>query len=152
MAVLDIERDQIGPSVRPGYRHTRRPTAGSRPGPDRPGGAPMRHGGTGVMMSRASHRPRPITPTTTVMLALTAAAITVWLGVVAQFGGVGAGAQETPTELAVVHVESGESLQQLAQRVAPEAPVGAVVDRIRELNSLSSVALEAGQTLVAPVG
>ena len=31
-----------------------------------PGGAPMRYRGTGVLMSRASHRRRPITPVTTV--------------------------------------------------------------------------------------
>ena len=48
----------------------------------------MRYRGPGVVMSRASHRPRPITPAKTVGLALIAAAITVWLGVVAQFGGV----------------------------------------------------------------
>ena len=38
-------------------------------------------------MSTASHRPRPITPATTVALALLAAVITVWLGLVAHFGG-----------------------------------------------------------------
>ena len=38
-------------------------------------------------MSRASHRRRPITPLSTVLLALVAAAITVWLGLVVQLGG-----------------------------------------------------------------
>ena len=88
------------------------------------------------------------------MLALVAAAITVWLGLVAQFGGVVVGDRrhQVPGRLAVVQVQTGESLQQVAQRVAPDAPVADVVDRIRELNELESVALDAGQTLIAPVG
>jgi hypothetical protein len=35
--------------------------------------------------------------------------------------------------------------------VAPDAPVGAVVDQIRDLNKLDSAAVDAGQTLIAPV-
>jgi predicted Zn-dependent protease len=106
-------------------------------------------------MSRASHRRRPITPATTVGLALLAALITVWLGVVAQFGGVvGATTSSTPVPdaLALIQVQAGETLQQVAHRVAPDAPVAHVVDRIRELNQLESTSLEAGQTLIAPVG
>jgi hypothetical protein len=104
-------------------------------------------------MSRASHRRRPITPGATVLLALVAAAITVWLGLVAQFGGVvGATPAAVPDRLAVVQVQTGENLHQVAQRVAPGAPVGEVADRIRELNQLDSVALDVGQTLIAPVG
>ena len=103
-------------------------------------------------MSRASHRPRPITPTTTVVLALLAAAITVWLGLVAQVGGVVGTSAPVPNQLAVVQVQTGETLQQVARRVAPDAPVGQVVERIRELNQLDSAALDAGQTLIAPIG
>jgi hypothetical protein len=135
--------------VGPGFRavDTRR-----RPRSARPGGVPMRYRGTGVLMSRASHRRRPITPVTTVLLALTAAAITVWLGLVAQLGGVAGGDAPVPARLAVVQVQTGETLQHVAARVAPDAPVGQVVERIRELNQLESVALDAGQTLIAPVG
>jgi predicted Zn-dependent protease len=114
----------------------------------------MRYRGPGVVMSRASHRRRPITPATTVGLALLAALITLWLGVVAQFGGV-VGTNSSapmPDTLAVVQVQAGETLQQVAHRVAPDAPVGHVVDRIRELNQLQSASLDAGQTLIAPVG
>ncbi|MBU9764674.1 LysM peptidoglycan-binding domain-containing protein [Mycobacterium sp. TNTM28] len=103
-------------------------------------------------MSRASHRSRPITPLTTVLLALVAAGITVWLGLVAQFGGVLGAEAPTPTELAVVQVKSGESLQQVARRVAPNTPVAQVVEQIRDLNQLESAAVDAGQTLLAPVG
>jgi predicted Zn-dependent protease len=108
-------------------------------------------------MSNASHRARPITPVTTVALALVAAGITVWLGFVAHFGGMLHSAAEKaavqmPDQLAVVRVESGETLQRLAARVAPDAPTGQVVARIRELNELTSSSVTAGQTLIAPVG
>ena len=39
-----------------------------------------------------------------------------------------------PDRLAVVRVEAGESLQDVAARVAPDAPARQVADRIRELN------------------
>jgi len=149
MTILDTRQTQANPAVRSGRRAT--VPARRRPRPHRPSGAAVRHRGTGVMMSRASHR-RPITPVKTVVLALVAAAITVWLGLVAQFGGVTGGTAAVPAQLAVVQVQAGETLQQVAQRVAPGAPVGQVVDRIRELNELDSVAVDAGQTLIAPVG
>ena len=136
------------PVVRPGFRpvDTRR-----RPRSKRPAVAPMRYRGTGVLMSRAPHRRRPITPATTAVLALIASGITVWLGLVAQFGGVTGGDAPVPDRLAVIQVQTGETLQQVAHRVAPDAPVGQVVERIRQLNQLDSVALDAGQTLIAPI-
>jgi hypothetical protein len=148
MTILDTREIQAAPAVRPGFRpaDTRR-----RPRSNRPAVAPMRYRGTGVRMSRVSHR-RPITPATTVVLALIAAGITVWLGLVAQFGGVTGGDAPVPARLAVIQVQTGETLQQVAHRVAPDAPVGQVVERIRELNQLESMALDAGQTLIAPIG
>lgn len=122
-----------------------------RPQRRRPAGAPLRHHGTGVLMSRASHRRRPITPLATVLLALVAATITVWLGLVAQMGESVDSPAPAVGQLAVVQVQMGESLQQLARRVAPDAPVAAVVHQIRELNELDSAAVDAGQTLIAPV-
>lgn len=124
-----------------------------RPQVRRPAGAPLGYRGTGVLMSRASHRRRPITPATTVVLALIAAAITVWLGLVANVGGsVTETSVQVPTRLSVVQVQSGETLQHVAQRVAPDAPVDSVVDRIRELNKLDTAAVAAGRTLIAPIG
>jgi hypothetical protein len=141
--------------VRPAGRRGRPGPRG--PQPSRPVAAPPRYRGTGVLMSTAPHRPRPITPATTVTLALLAAAITVWLGLVAHFGGMLHGgteqaAAQIPDRLAVVRVEPGETLQHLAARVAPDAPAGQVAARIRELNELDSAAVTAGQTLIAPVG
>jgi predicted Zn-dependent protease len=133
-----------------------RPTS-QGPRPRRPAGAPARYRATGVAMSTTPHGQRAVRPATTVALALLAAAITVWLGLVAQFSetvrGTGdAGPAHIPDRLAVVRVEAGETVQQLAARVAPGAPVAQVVERIRELNGLDSVAPAAGQTLIAPVG
>ena len=141
--------------VRPAGRSGRPASRG--PQPCRPVAAAPRYRGTGVLMSHASHRPRPITPATTVALAMVAAGITVWLGFVAHFGGMlhsgpEKAAVQMPDRLAVVRVESGETLQRLAARVAPDAPTGQVVARIRELNELTSSAVTAGQTLIAPVG
>ena len=82
---------------------------------------------------------------------MVAAGITVWLGLVAQFGGVVGESAPVPGRLAVVQVQTGETLQQVAGRVAPDAPVSSVVDRIRELNQLDTVAIHAGQTLIAPI-
>ncbi|MGB3483935.1 MAG: LysM peptidoglycan-binding domain-containing protein, partial [Mycobacterium sp.] len=120
----------------------------------RPAGAPPRRSGAGVLMSRAPHRrQRSITPATTVGLALLAALITVWLGAVAQFGEAIQGATVPgPGKLAVVQVQSGETLQTVAVRVAPDMPVGQTVKQIRELNQLDGAAVNAGQTLIAPVG
>lgn len=142
--------------VRPGGPHGRPGPRGPRPA--RPAAPSPRYRGTGVLMSTASHRPRPITPATTVALSLVAAAVTVWLGLVAHFGGMlhagpeQAARRQMPDRLAVVRVEPGETLQHVAARVAPDAPIGQVAARIRELNDLDSPAVVAGQTLIAPVG
>lgn len=130
-----------------------------RPGPSRPAGAPPRYYGTGVAMSVAPHRTRrrPVTVATTVGLALVAGIITLWLGLVANIGQAVNGdspgsAASVPDRLAVVRVEPGESLQDVAHRVAPDAPARQVAQRIRELNDLNSPSVAAGQTLIAPVG
>ena len=127
------------------------------PGPTRPAGAPLRYHGTGVAMSVAPHGRRPATVATTVGLALLAGVVTLWLGLVAHLGQMANGdsassAAHVPDSLAVVRVEPGESIQDVAARVAPDAPATQVVQRIRELNDLGSPTLVAGQTLIAPVG
>ncbi|HYB81606.1 MAG TPA: LysM peptidoglycan-binding domain-containing protein [Mycobacterium sp.] len=126
-----------------------------RPGPPRPAGTPARYHGTGVATSVAPHRRRPVTVATTLGLALAAGMTTLWLGLVANIGQLVNGdsaAAHVPDRLAVVRVEAGESLQDVAHRVAPGAPAHQVAERIRELNDLNSPALVAGQTLIAPVG
>lgn len=56
-----------------------------------------------------------------------------------------------PGATAVVQVRGGESLGQLAARVAPQARVDQVVERIVELNALEGAGVHAGQSLVVPV-
>jgi len=131
--------------------------AGIRPAgvlmPVRPAGSPMRYRGTGVMVSRAPHSRRPVSTAVTIALAGLAALITLWLGSLAEFSGERAAATvRPPDQLAVVQVQAGETLQQLAGRVAPGASAMAVAERIRDLNKLDSAAIDAGQTLIAPVG
>ena len=111
----------------------------------------MVYRGTGVTVSRAPHRRRPVSVAVTIALAVAAALITLWLGAFGQAGGIGGRTPVQPERLAVVQVQTGENLQRLATRVAPGEPVGQVVERIRELNKLPSSALDAGQTLIAPV-
>lgn len=126
-----------------------------RPVPTRPAVAALHYRGTGVPMSYAPHTRRQVSTSVTVALAGVAALITLWLGALAQSGAqrsaAPALASVVPDGLAVVQVNAGETLQQLAGRVAPDAPVDQVVERIRELNKLDSVSLNAGRTLIAPV-
>jgi hypothetical protein len=54
-----------------------------------------------------------------------------------------------PTETTVVRVKPGESLWELAGRVAPASDASAVVERIRELNDVEG-AVHPGQPLTVP--
>ncbi|AWV47711.1 hypothetical protein JK2ML_1004 [Mycobacterium leprae Kyoto-2] len=133
-------------------------SAGSRrPAPSRSASAPMRYSGASVAMLVAPHRGRTVSLAKTIGLALLAGMITLWLGLMADVSQVIDGdatgfVTHVPNRLAVVRVEAGESLQDVAARVAPDAPVRQVSERIRELNVLDSSMLVAGQTLIAPVG
>jgi LysM repeat protein len=124
-----------------------------RSSPVRPDIAPLQYRGTGASRSQVVHARRPVSTAVTVALAGMAALITLWLGSLSH---VSAGRAATPAvssdQLAVVRVQAGETLQHLAGRVAPGAPVEQVVSRIRELNKLDSGAVDAGQTLIAPLG
>jgi len=62
----------------------------------------------------------------------------------------GAGEASVPERTSVVHVERGESLWELAGRVAPASDTQAVVDRIRELNGGLAGDLRPGQPLTVP--
>jgi LysM domain len=152
---IDVRRPGNGPVLRSRYDRDV-PARSRRPGPSRPAGSPMRYHGAGVVMSVAPHRRRPATLATTVGLALLAGVITLWLGLIAHFGEMANGEAtdspaHVPGRLAVVRVEPGESIQDVAARVAPDAPARQVAERIRELNDLHSPTLSAGQTLIAPV-
>ena len=128
-----------------------RPTAAAMS--TRPATAPLRHRGTGIAVSCAPHPQRRVSTSVTVALAGLAALITLWLGSVAQYSSERSAAPlPTPDQLAVVQVQPGETLQQLAERVAPGVSAVEMAERIRNLNKLGSAAVDAGQTLIAPVG
>jgi 4-amino-4-deoxy-L-arabinose transferase-like glycosyltransferase len=131
-----------------------RPVArANRPVPARPSVAPLSYHGNAVPMSQAAHRRRPVSTSVTIALAVLAALITLWLGALAHLSGNRVAAPAgTADQLAVVQVQAGETLQQVARRVAPDAPVSQVVERIRALNKLDSVSVDVGQTLIAPIG
>ena len=134
-------RDQVG------YRRGR-----AVPVTVRPNRGALVYRGTGVRVSRAPHGPRPVSVMMTVTLAGLAALVTVWLVALAQSRSADVAVTPGPEQIGVVQVQPGENLQRLAARVAPDAPVSSVVERIRTLNELDSAALDAGQTLIAPVG
>jgi predicted Zn-dependent protease len=55
-----------------------------------------------------------------------------------------------PERTTVVEVHQGETLWELAERVAPQSPPHAVVERIRELNGLRGSTVHPGQPLLVP--
>lgn len=147
--VVDLPARRV--PIRPvGARPTR--LHGQRPGPSRPAVAGLRYAGHGIGLSYAAHRPTPVSTKVAVALAGLAALITIWLGSLAQLSAGASAPTQLPEQLAVVRVQAGETLQQLAERVAPESPVAQVVSRIKDLNQLGSASLEAGQTVIAPIG
>ena len=148
MTILD-ERSNPRSAARSG----RRSAAATGPRPMRPPLGPVRYRGSGVAVSAAPHGQRPVSTRVTVLLALLAGLITLWLGSLAQFGSARVGAApEAPERLAVVVVQAGESLHHLAGRIAPDAPAAEVVERIKGLNELDSGSVDTGQTLIVPVG
>ncbi|MGM1064772.1 LysM peptidoglycan-binding domain-containing protein [Saccharothrix sp. Mg75] len=62
------------------------------------------------------------------------------------------GATTVPERTAVVHVQVGESLLDVAGRSAPDSDPEAVAARIRELNALPDAEVRPGQALVVPDG
>ncbi|WP_460405640.1 LysM peptidoglycan-binding domain-containing protein [Actinophytocola sediminis] len=84
------------------------------------------------------------------VLSLLAVGASVCLVVVGLGTLAGAGAAEVPTRTEVVWVRSGETLSELAARMAPSSDQAAVVDRIRELNSGVADGVRPGQPLRVP--
>lgn len=153
MTVLDDQHLVDWDTGRAPRRPMVRAVGPRRPVPTRPGSTPLRYRGSGVAMSRAPHARRGVSTSVTVALAGMAALITLWLGSLANFSAERSAAPAAiPDQLAVVRVQAGETLAQLARRIAPDVPSGRVVERIRDLNKLESAAVDAGQTLIAPVG
>lgn len=62
------------------------------------------------------------------------------------------GATTVPERTAVVHVQVGETLRDVAERSAPASDPDAVAARIRELNDLPGDDVTPGQPLTVPAG
>jgi hypothetical protein len=81
------------------------------------------------------------------------AAAAVALAVVGGLGWIGQGASPgVPAETAVIRVGAGETVWDVARRVAPQSDQRAVVERIRQLNGLVGSAITPGQQLQVPDG
>lgn len=61
-----------------------------------------------------------------------------------------ASAEDVPTRTEVVRVQPGESLSDVAARMAPSSDQGAVIERIQELNSGVANGVRPGQPLRVP--
>ena len=123
------------PVRRPGQGRFRPPTRARRVG------APH------VVAAPRCARRRPVPLSVVLGLAGLAAGAVYGLGL---FAGSVAGGADVPATTTVVRVLPGESLSELAGRMAPGSDTDAVVDRIRELNRLSDSSVRSGQPLTVP--
>ena len=82
------------------------------------------------------------------------AAATVTLAVVAGLGWIGrpGASPGIPAKTAVIRVGAGETVWDVARRVAPQSDQRAVVERIRQLNGIVGSAITPGQQLQVPHG
>ncbi|MDQ3899314.1 MAG: LysM peptidoglycan-binding domain-containing protein [Actinomycetota bacterium] len=81
------------------------------------------------------------------------AAATVTLAVVGSLGWIGQGAYpQVPANTVPVQVGAGETIWDIARRVAPRSDQRAVVERIRQLNHIVGSAVSPGQQLQVPDG
>ncbi|MBM4494201.1 LysM peptidoglycan-binding domain-containing protein [Rhodococcus hoagii] len=130
-------------------RNTTRPAAGAV----HYGSAP-RHGNAGTQVSRAAG-PSHGRKRATSGLSAVVATFVITAGVVAGLDAIAnlrmAQPDSVPTSTDSVQVRRGESHGDVAARVAPEAPVAQVVDRIVELNAMSGAEVRPGQILISPV-
>lgn len=125
---------------------TRTKPAVRRAVPGRPPTRPRVAGAPRVLARRTCVPREPRLSLVWVLAAATAACLAVvGLGMLA-----GSVEPSVPTETTVVRVQPGESLWELAGRVAPDSDAAAVVERIRELNGVEG-AVHPGQPLTVPV-
>ncbi len=95
--------------------------------------------------------PCPVAPSRRPLALLTVVVVTfaVVCGL-ALLGQAAASRSEVPQETSVVRVGAGETVWDVAERVAPGSDVRAVVARIRELNGMTDSAVEPGVPLRVP--
>lgn len=92
--------------------------------------------------------PKPASPPIAVLVGLAVVVALAILGL-GSFAGAMTGA-DVPATTTVVRVEPGETLSDIAVRMAPDSDVAAVVAKIRELNALDGSMVRVGQPLRVP--
>ncbi|MDQ3404851.1 MAG: LysM peptidoglycan-binding domain-containing protein [Actinomycetota bacterium] len=139
-----IRSSQVAAPVKPVYRPVRRP----EPRPCPPGRWRV------VTVARAAAPPEceprrsPIPVAVLLGVAVIVALVVYGLGA---FAGSMVARPDVPETTTVVRVAQGETLSELATRMAPDSDVSAVVAKIRELNGLSNATVRVGQALTVPV-
>lgn len=135
--------------------HPVHPVHRARPCPSRPGRiarprpAPRLFGSAPCPASPAP--PIDLINRTGALLAVMVVTFAVVCGLVA-LGWAVAAQSEVPQEASVVRVGAGETVWDVAERVAPRSDVRAVAARIRALNDMSGSAVEPGMPLWVPDG
>lgn len=139
-----------GGKVVPRDVRPRRPAARIRPLPARPVSAPVSCPARRRLMVPAAStaektRSLALRPARVVSLV---ASVTVVLAVAGGLNWTGTAANPgIPADTAVIQVGAGETVWDVARRVAPRSDQGAVVERIRQLNALGGSAIAPGQQL-----
>jgi hypothetical protein len=122
-----------------------RPRAGETRRPPTRARAVAGHRGSAV--ARCAPRTMPVRWPWLAGLAVAACLIITGLGLLAG----SMAAVEVPAQTATVSVSQGETLADLAHRFAPDSATGAVVARIKQLNSLDDAVIVPGLPLTVPV-
>jgi hypothetical protein len=143
-----VEEDVVAVLEAPTNRSVASPSRRTAPDTERPRGRRAAVSAPRVLAPVAcGHRRAPVPLSLVVAFAIAVCLAVVGLAILSNSV---SGAPTVPHRTAVVRVEPGESLLDLARRVAPHSDPSAVVDRIRELNALPNSSLRPGQPLTVP--
>lgn len=122
-----------------------------RPARRRPESGAVRYRSHHVAVSRVEHPvvEEDVSWRTLLASVLVTVGVLLGLGVVAHaVTSADAGSLSGATE--VVRVGSGETLTDVAERIAPSESAQQVIERIKELNAMSESSIDSGQSLVVP--
>ncbi|MFI5779727.1 LysM peptidoglycan-binding domain-containing protein [Nocardia sp. NPDC051570] len=128
----------------------------SRPRGARPATATMRYDRMRLrtVAGERDRGPHPMERVERARVGFATLAVTALLSAVVVCGLIGVAqlrsADTGPGPTSVVQVREGESLSEVAERVAPETPIRETVHKIVELNGLGGAEVATGRTLIVP--